>query len=311
MENAYDVPMAAVSTQGPARTTTPRPGKRRRRSPGWVPEHHGAWAMITVPVLVGVVLGGPSWFHVPLLALWWIGYFAFYATGLWLRARRRARYLPPVRAYAMMMIPFAVALLLTSPFLLVWALPFAPLVATTLWCSVNRKDRTMLNDVVTVGAAGLTTAVAYDVGVRGAGGLWGTGWLSGSGWLGTSTASVLPSASVDGALVGWAWAWLVTLLITAYFIGTILYIKTNIRERGNRPFMAASAIYHVVWFAVAAGLAAAGPVRWAHAVVWALLVGRAIVVQQVAVRRHAPIRPMFLGIGEIAASIAIALTLLV
>src|SRR5690625_1636315 len=50
-------------------------GKRRRRSPGWVPNQHGAWAMVIVPALAGVLLSGPSWRHVPLLGLWWVGYF--------------------------------------------------------------------------------------------------------------------------------------------------------------------------------------------------------------------------------------------
>ena len=37
--------------------------------------------------------------HVPLTAFWFVGYFAFFATSLWLKARRRPRYWPPVRAY--------------------------------------------------------------------------------------------------------------------------------------------------------------------------------------------------------------------
>src|SRR5699024_42921 len=154
--------------------------------PGWVPNQHGAWAMIIVPVLSGVWLSGPSWRQIPLLALWWVGYFAFFATGLWLRSRRKSRYLPPVRAYGLAMVPFAIVLVVTTPPLVVWALPFAPLIATTLWCSKHRKDRSMLHDVVTVVGAGLMTAVAYDAGVNGAGGVWGTGWMAETGWLGTS-----------------------------------------------------------------------------------------------------------------------------
>ncbi|MPV88001.1 hypothetical protein GB882_04925, partial [Georgenia ruanii] len=62
--------------------------RRRRRRAGWVPDQHGAWAMIAVPALVGVALSGPAWVHVPLLGLWWVGYLAFFATGLWLRSYR-------------------------------------------------------------------------------------------------------------------------------------------------------------------------------------------------------------------------------
>lgn len=289
-----------------------RPTNRAARRPGrgWVPDQHGAWAMVTVPVLCGVVLSGPSLRHLPLLGLWWVGYLAFFATGRWLRSRRKARYLPPVRTYTAAMVPFAVALVVLTPHLVVWAVPFAPLVATTAWCSANRRDRSLLNDLVTIGAAGLMTAVAYDAGVAGAGGVWGSGWLAGTGWWGTSRAAVLPGAAADGSLVGWSWVWLVTVLLTAYFVGTILYVKANIRERGNRRYLVASAVYHLGWFGAALLLAAAGPVRWLHAAVWGGLAVRAVVVQHAAARRDRPFPPVLLGVGEIVASLAVALTLL-
>ena len=71
----------------------------RRRSAGWVPDQHGAWAMITIPVLMGVVIGGPHWRHLPLLVAWWVGYFFFHAASLWVKSRRKERYLPPMRVY--------------------------------------------------------------------------------------------------------------------------------------------------------------------------------------------------------------------
>src|SRR5690625_4543294 len=66
---------ASIRRAGPGPATTRPAGKRRRRSPGWVPNQHGAWAMVIVPALSGVLLSGPSWRHVPLLGLWWVGYF--------------------------------------------------------------------------------------------------------------------------------------------------------------------------------------------------------------------------------------------
>lgn len=241
--------------------------------------------MIAVPPLLGIVLGGPAWAHVPLLALWWVGYFAFYATGLWLRSHRKPRYLPPVRAYAVALVPLAAAVVLMEPSLLVWALVYAPLVATTAWCSAHRLDRSLLNDGVTVLAAGLMTAVAYD---------------AGPGW-----AVVSP----DGA--GWAGVWLVTALVTAYFLGTVLYVKTNIRERGDRRYLAASVVYHGVVAAVVAVLAAGGAVPPWHAVVWVLLVLRAAAVPVVADRRGRPVRPAVLGVGEVVATVLVTLTLVV
>jgi hypothetical protein len=261
--------------------------------------------MVTVPVAVGVALSGPSWAHLPLALAWWTGYFAFFALGLWLRSRRRPRYLPPVRVYVAATALAGLVLLAAAPYLLWWALPFAPLVAVTLWASANRRDRSLLNDVVTVGAAGLMTAVAYDAGTAGSGSPWGTGWAAGS-----STSPSLPGASPDGAVTGWPWAWLVTALVTAYFLGTILYVKTNIRERGNRRYLLGSAGYHLGGAAVTGALAASGTVPLAHVAVWVVLALRAVAVPTVAARRGRPVRPMSLGLGEIALSLLVAVTLL-
>jgi hypothetical protein len=51
----------------------------------WVPNQHGAWAMLAGPLLVGVLAGGAAWVHVPLTVLWFLGYFA---TGRWLGTGR-------------------------------------------------------------------------------------------------------------------------------------------------------------------------------------------------------------------------------
>jgi hypothetical protein len=50
-----------------------------RRGPGWVPNQHGAWAMLVTPLLVGVLAAGPSAVHLPLAPLWFAGYLAFSA----------------------------------------------------------------------------------------------------------------------------------------------------------------------------------------------------------------------------------------
>ena len=37
-----------------------------------------------------------------------------------------------------------------------------------------------------------------------------------------------------GGGTDWARAWLLTAILAAYFVGTVLYVKTMIRERGSR-----------------------------------------------------------------------------
>ena len=49
--------------------------------------------MLATPLAVGILASSPQWVHLPLTAFWFLGYFAFFAAGLWLKAppRRRAR----------------------------------------------------------------------------------------------------------------------------------------------------------------------------------------------------------------------------
>ena len=49
-----------------------------------------------------------------------------------------------------------------------------------------------------------------------------------------------------GPADGWPSVWVATVLVLAYFVGTAFYVKTIIRERGNRTYLALSLAYHAV-----------------------------------------------------------------
>lgn len=281
-----------------------RPRARKRVSPGWIPNYHGAWAMITVPVLLGVIIGGFVWEHLLLLGLWWVGYFAFFATGMWLRSRRKARYFPPVRTYVLATLPFALSVLITAPYLLWWIPVFLPLIAITVWASMHRKDRSMVNNIATVGAAGLTLPVAYDMGTGGQGGLWGTGLL-----LDSLPLESFPGASANGELTGWPWVWLVTLVVAWYFLGTILYVKTNIRERGELGWLIASAIFHGIAMVNVIILAVQGLFSWWLAALWVIIFARAVLVP-IYGQRESWLSAKAIGFGEVFISIALMITIL-
>ncbi|MBD7951127.1 YwiC-like family protein [Oerskovia rustica] len=287
--------MTQGSTQPERRPTR----RRRRRGPGWVPDQHGAWAMLAVPLLVGVFLGSPAWVHVPLAALWFVGYFAFFATGLWLKSRFKARWWPPVRAYGIATVVPAVAVLLLRPDLLAWVPLFAPLVAVSLWSSYRRSERSLLNDGATVLAACLMLPVAFAAGV-------GPGARPGAAWPGVWPLMPLPDGVTGVAGIGWLQVWALFVVVLAYFAGTILYVKTLIRERGERSYLVASVVYHLAAGVVAsAALAAAGLVWWPAAALFAGLTVRAVWVP----RTQAT--PMQFGMGEVVASVLVTVVVLV
>jgi hypothetical protein len=229
-----------------------------------VPNQHGAWGMLASPFLVGVVAASPHWVHLPLVLLWFVGYFAFFAAGLWLKSGRRARYLPPVRAYGIATVPLGVTVLAMRPDLAVWAPLFAPLLLAGLWFAARRQDRSLPSGLATILAACLMTVVAFDAG--------------------------------DGT--NWGRAWTLTAVLAAYFVGTLFYVKTMIRERDSRAYYRLSVGYHVlvtvamVW------------VSWWLVGLFALLAVRAAVLPGRA------LTPKQVGIGEILANVAVVVVAL-
>lgn len=181
-----------------------------RRGPGWVPNQHGAWAMVASPLLVGAIAAGPDWVHLPLAAFWLVGYFAFFATSLWLKSRRRARYLPPVRAYAAAAAALGLLTALLEPRLLRWTPLFILPLGVGLWAAANRRERELVSGITTVVGSALMTVVAYDAGG------------------GTDLRR----------------AWLLALVQFLYFAGTVFYVKSAIRERDNPRFLAVSTAVH-------------------------------------------------------------------
>ncbi len=258
---------AAVSTR------TPAPGRRRFSPRLWVPNQHGAWAMLLLPLVVGAARAGLRWTHLWLLVAWLLAYLAYFAAGVWLRSRRKPRYRTPVVVYGALAAAVGGGLLLAEPGLARWGLVYAPLAAASLAHSARRTERALTNDVLTVAATSLMAVVAHGLAVP------GTAWLPGA-------------ASAE--------AWAVAAATGAYLVGTALYVKTMIRERGNRGMYVASVAYHVV---VAAALAWWLP--WVGAFL-ALTAVRAAVVP----RRWPHARPVAVGVGEIAASALLAVVLL-
>lgn len=273
-----DGPSTPAAGRGPGRDPVPEPRapSPRRRSRGWVPDQHGAWAMLVLPFVAGATLGGWRWAHLPLGLLWLLGYFTFYASGRWLKTRRRTRERTPMLVYAALCVPAGLVTLATSPALLCWAPAFAPLLVVSLWLTARGAERSLANDAVAVLAAVLMAPVAYDA----AGGQ------------------------------DWTALWVITGILGAYFLGTVLYVKTMIRERGRTGYVVASVGYHALGVAAVAVLVATGWQEFGTVVVWGLLAIRAAAMPAINARRARPLRPVVVGVGEIATSAAVIVTAL-
>ncbi len=133
-----------------------------------------------------------------------------------------------------------------------------------LVASARREDRSLLSGVATTAGSCLMTVVAYDAG------------------NGTD----------------WARAWVLTGVLAAYFVGTVLYVKTMIRERGVTAYHWLSALGHGA-FAVAML-----PVSPWLVLVFVVLAIRAAVLPAVT------LTPKAVGIGEVLSTLAVAVTAL-
>ncbi len=263
----------AGATKARGARSGPAKSGAKRRSAGWVPNQHGAWAMLAVPFAVGVARGAAdhtfAWVVVPLGLMWFVGYFAFFALGLWLKSGRKPRYVRAVQVYGVVTAVLGALVLVGEARLALWAPAFAPFLGVGLWAAKQRSDRTVLSGAVTVAAACLMTLVAYDA-CRGADGTWG------------------PAPIVA-----------VAVFLYAYFFGTVLYVKSLIRGRGKRGYAVASVGYHAAVTVGAVAMAVLrGPTWWLAAVFLAIMTARAWVLL------GRKLTPKVIGLGEVAASTA-------
>jgi hypothetical protein len=102
-----------------------------------------------------------------------------------------------------------------------------------------------------------------------------------------------------GGGTDWAAAWLLAAVVAAYFAGTVFYVKTLIRERGSERHYWLSVGFHAV------ATLALVPVSGALVLVFALLTIRAAITPAFGVS------PKQAGMGEVVATVAVAVTALV
>ncbi len=235
--------------------------------------------MLLLPFAAGVIRSGGDRIHILLLATWITGYLAFWATGRWVTARFRPRYRPPVLSYSAAAVAFGLPVAVVRPDLIGWLPVFAACAAVSLVFSWRRRERHLGNDAVTILAASLFAVVTYQAGYD-------------------------PGGTID---VGRRTMYVVAGAVFAYLFGTALYVKTMIRERGRRGYAWASVGYHAL---VTAGFAALAlwprlPAGLHHRAMTALAVFFAVMTLRAWVLAGRPVRPLIVGVGEIASSLAL------
>ncbi|WP_459911018.1 YwiC-like family protein [Desulfotomaculum defluvii] len=176
-----------------------------------LPKEHGAWAMLVVPFVVGVVTNGPTWLHLPLFIGGFFFYLSSYPLLMIIRNSNKTNIFG--KWLAIYAITGAVFLLIPLYFhweLLALGLLLIPLSVLNLYFTKAKREREFVNNLSAIASLALGAVASMYVSV----GAWT--WEA-------------------------FWAWIYCVL---FFAGSVFFVKSKIREKSNRSFLYCSWFYH-------------------------------------------------------------------
>lgn len=227
--------------------------------------------MLLLPVLLGVAASTPSPWQIAVAGLALAAYLASATLQTWTRSRRPPAYRAPIAVYTTVAAVLGILLVVAFPALLLAAVIVLPTGALVFRGAQPGTRRDLANSLLQVAQALVLVPV--------------TAWVSGA-WDPTRVIAY-------------------TCVAAGYQLGTVLVVRSVLRERGNQGFATLSAGWHVALVVLAALL-----LPPAYAVVAAALTARAVLLP-VAQRRMAggptPLKPVHVGALEAVASIAVVL----
>ncbi len=225
--------------------------------------------MLALPILVGIVASRFVPAQLLLAGAALAGYLASATLQAWLRARRRRSYLRSIIVYGAAAALLGIPLLVLEPRLVVAALVIVPAGALTLGAARPGMPRELMVSLAHVAEAAVLAPAAMLL-------------------AGETRTWVLAAATATAA---------------AEMAGSVLAVRSVIRERDNAAFAGRSVGYHLV-----ITLAAAATLPLAYAALGAALTARAAglpLVQRRLAETGRVLRPVQVGLVETVASAAL------
>lgn len=176
-----------------------------------LPKEHGAWAMLIVPFAVGAAVYELNWLQFPLFLGWFFLYLSSYPLLMISRNQRNAvQYSKWLVIYGAIAVAFLIAPLIYYPGLLWLGAVLLPVLSVNVYFARTNGERNLFNDFTAI--AGLSLGAVAS------------GYVGSGSW---HTQLIL--------------AWLYCVL---FFMDSVFFVKTMIRERGNPCFHHLSWGYH-------------------------------------------------------------------
>lgn len=254
-----------------ARPVATAPGRRRDRV---VPDQHGAWAFLLLPVLLGVAAGGWAPAVLALVVAWVAAYPLSWALIGVIAEPRPERFRRALVVWSVVAVPAALVAVALRPWLLFVGAAYVGLFLVNVRFARRREQRALANDLVLVAECTLMIPTV-------------AGAVAGGGWFVPVTAMTEPA--VTSLAVACALA----------LVGSTLHVKSLIRERRNPRFGRLSRWYSVACAGVVIALAAGADVGAVLVVPFVGLAVRAFAV-------HPGLRPARIGLVELACLLLLA-----
>jgi len=100
---------------------------------GYIPNQHGAWAMLVIPFLFGMFAAGPVLLHLLLFAVWLLAFLFSNAFLQWVRTRKLQIYGGPMTVYGSLLAAAGVLTVILRPELVRFLPAFVPLFLVNLY----------------------------------------------------------------------------------------------------------------------------------------------------------------------------------
>ncbi len=140
--------------------TVRAPSRATPRRRVWIPRQHGAWAMLLVPILLGVAASQASPWHVVLGGAALAGYLASAAVQTWSRARRPPELVLPIVVYGAAFASLGLVLAIAFPSLLFVAIVALPATLVVVGGARPGTRRDVANSLAQVAQAVVLVAAA-------------------------------------------------------------------------------------------------------------------------------------------------------
>jgi len=254
---------------------TPTGAARRPPARLWLPRQHGAWAMLALPILVGIAASRPAPGQVLLVAVAVAAYLASATLQAWLRAGRRRSFVSSIVLYGAATVLLGVPLVAVEPRLVLAVFVVLPVGVFTLAMARPGAPRELALSFAHVVQASVLVPAAMLLG-------------------GETSAWALGAA---------------TAIAAAEMSGSVLAVRSVIRERDNASFAVRSVAFHAVLTIAAAIL-----LPWGYAAFGALLTVRAAALplaRRRLISRGRALRPIQVGAVEALASVGLVAAVLV